>query len=35
VPGKVRRELSDAEVEHNRANTASYRQLAETHRAAT
>jgi carbonic anhydrase/acetyltransferase-like protein (isoleucine patch superfamily) len=34
VPGKVRRELSDAEVEHNRANAAIYRQLAETHSAA-
>jgi carbonic anhydrase/acetyltransferase-like protein (isoleucine patch superfamily) len=34
VPGKVRRELSDAEVEQNRANAAIYRQLAETHRAA-
>jgi carbonic anhydrase/acetyltransferase-like protein (isoleucine patch superfamily) len=35
VPGKVRRELTDAEVEHNRANAALYRQLTETHRAAT
>ena len=34
VPGKVRRELTDAEVEHNRANAALYRQLAEEHRAA-
>jgi carbonic anhydrase/acetyltransferase-like protein (isoleucine patch superfamily) len=35
VPGKVRRELTDAEVERCRANAAVYRQLAETHRAAT
>lgn len=35
VPGKVRRELTDAEVEHNRANAAIYRQLAQTHRTAT
>jgi carbonic anhydrase/acetyltransferase-like protein (isoleucine patch superfamily) len=35
VPGKVRRELTDAEVEHNRANATVYRQLTETHRAAT
>ncbi|HLU56883.1 MAG TPA: gamma carbonic anhydrase family protein [Pseudonocardia sp.] len=35
VPGKVRRELSDAEVEQNRANAAIYRELTETHRAAT
>jgi carbonic anhydrase/acetyltransferase-like protein (isoleucine patch superfamily) len=35
VPGKVRRELTDDEVERNRANAAVYRQLAETHRAAT
>jgi carbonic anhydrase/acetyltransferase-like protein (isoleucine patch superfamily) len=35
VPGKVRRELTDAEVESCRANAAVYRQLAETHRAAT
>ena len=35
VPGKVRRELTDAEVERNRANATAYRQLTETHRAAT
>jgi carbonic anhydrase/acetyltransferase-like protein (isoleucine patch superfamily) len=35
VPGKVRRELTDAEVERNRANATVYRQLTETHRAAT
>jgi carbonic anhydrase/acetyltransferase-like protein (isoleucine patch superfamily) len=35
VPGKVRRELTDAEVEHCRANAGVYRHLAETHRAAT
>jgi carbonic anhydrase/acetyltransferase-like protein (isoleucine patch superfamily) len=34
VPGKVRRELTDAEVEHNCANAAVYRGLAETHRTA-
>jgi carbonic anhydrase/acetyltransferase-like protein (isoleucine patch superfamily) len=34
VPGKVRRELTDAEVERCRGNAAVYRQLAETHRAA-
>jgi carbonic anhydrase/acetyltransferase-like protein (isoleucine patch superfamily) len=34
VPGKVRRELSDAEVAQNRANAALYRQLAEMHRSA-
>jgi carbonic anhydrase/acetyltransferase-like protein (isoleucine patch superfamily) len=35
VPGKVRRELTDAEVERCRANAAVYREIAETHRAAT
>lgn len=35
VPGKVRRELTDDEVERNRANAAIYRRLTETHRAAT
>jgi carbonic anhydrase/acetyltransferase-like protein (isoleucine patch superfamily) len=35
VPGKVRRELSDAEVERCRANAAVYREITEVHRAAT
>lgn len=35
VPGKVRRELTDDEVQQNRANAAVYRELTETHRAAT
>jgi carbonic anhydrase/acetyltransferase-like protein (isoleucine patch superfamily) len=35
VPGKVRRELTDAEVERCRANAAVYREIAEMHRAAT
>ncbi len=35
VPGKVRRELTAAEVERNRANATVYRQLTDTHRAAT
>jgi carbonic anhydrase/acetyltransferase-like protein (isoleucine patch superfamily) len=35
VPGKVRRELTDAEVERCRANAAVYREIAATHRAAT
>lgn len=34
VPAKVRRELTDAEVERCRGNAAVYRQLAETHGAA-
>jgi carbonic anhydrase/acetyltransferase-like protein (isoleucine patch superfamily) len=34
VPGKVRRELTDAEVERCRANAAVYREIAEMHRAA-
>ncbi|CAJ1495103.1 gamma carbonic anhydrase family protein [[Mycobacterium] kokjensenii] len=33
VPGKVRRELSEAEVENNRNNAAAYRLLTEVHRA--
>lgn len=32
VPGKVRRELSDAEVTHNRHNAAVYESLVELHR---
>jgi carbonic anhydrase/acetyltransferase-like protein (isoleucine patch superfamily) len=35
VPGKVRRELTDAEVERCRANAAVYREITEMHRAAT
>jgi carbonic anhydrase/acetyltransferase-like protein (isoleucine patch superfamily) len=35
VPGKVRRELTDAEVERCRTNAAVYREIAEMHRAAT
>jgi carbonic anhydrase/acetyltransferase-like protein (isoleucine patch superfamily) len=35
VPGKVRRELTDDEVERCRANAAVYRQLAKMHSAAT
>lgn len=35
VPGKVRRELTDAEVEHCRANAAVYREIARMHEAAT
>ncbi|GAA0930727.1 gamma carbonic anhydrase family protein [Pseudonocardia zijingensis] len=34
VPGKVRRELTDEEVERCRGNAAIYRRLAEVHRAA-
>ncbi|BBZ22233.1 gamma carbonic anhydrase family protein [Mycolicibacter hiberniae] len=33
VPGRVRRELSDAEVANNRLNAAAYRHLTEVHRA--
>ena len=32
VPGKVRRELSDAEVAHNRHNAQVYQALIELHR---
>ena len=32
VPGKVRRELSDAELTHNRHNAAVYEGLVELHR---
>lgn len=32
VPGKVRRELSDAEVDHNRGNALVYQQLIDLHR---
>jgi carbonic anhydrase/acetyltransferase-like protein (isoleucine patch superfamily) len=35
VPGKVRRELTDAEVERCRANANVYREITEMHRAAT
>ena len=35
VPGKVRRELTDAEVERCRANAVVYRGITEMHRAAT
>lgn len=35
VPGKVRRELSDDEVQHNRHNAVAYRHLAEIHRGGT
>jgi carbonic anhydrase/acetyltransferase-like protein (isoleucine patch superfamily) len=35
VPGKVRRELTDAEVERCRANATVYREITEMHRAAT
>ena len=35
VPGKVRRELSDAELAHNRHNAAVYVRLVELHRQAT
>ncbi|WP_299565205.1 gamma carbonic anhydrase family protein [uncultured Mycolicibacterium sp.] len=35
VPGKVRRELTDEEVERNRANAAAYRALIGVHRPAT
>ena len=35
VPGRVRRELSDAEVAGNRQNAGVYERLAELHRAAT
>lgn len=35
VPGKVRRELSDAEVTHNRNNAQVYQALIELHRGAT
>lgn len=34
VPGRVRRDLSDAEVSHNRYNAATYRRLIDVHRAA-
>ena len=35
VPGKVRRELSDDEVQHNRHNAVAYRHLADVHRGGT
>ncbi|HEX2213337.1 MAG TPA: gamma carbonic anhydrase family protein [Mycobacterium sp.] len=35
VPGKIRRELSDAEVTHNRNNAQVYQALIELHRGAT
>lgn len=35
VPGKVRRELSDDEVGHNRFNAQAYRHLIDVHRAAS
>ena len=34
VPGKIRRELSDAEVTHNRHNALLYQHLIEVHREA-
>jgi carbonic anhydrase/acetyltransferase-like protein (isoleucine patch superfamily) len=34
VPGKVRRELSDAEVAHNRNNAQVYQAMTELHREA-
>lgn len=33
VPGRVRRDLSEAEVSHNRHNAAAYRRLIDVHRA--
>jgi len=35
VPGAVRRELSDAEIAHNRYNAESYQRLIDLHRTAT
>jgi carbonic anhydrase/acetyltransferase-like protein (isoleucine patch superfamily) len=35
VPGRVRRELSDAELANNRSNAAVYERLADMHREAT
>lgn len=34
VPGKIRRELTDAEVDHNRLNAVAYQHLLELHRGA-
>jgi hypothetical protein len=33
VPGRVRRELSEAEIRNNRHNAVAYRRLIEVHRA--